>query len=352
MSRGYMHGICADFRAAARAEVARFPRKLRGLVVASSSHVIYADPESALDLLEIRKGAPQQVREAFADVPLGLAFIDVYTMDIDGSKVSFPFVGINTARKDLHRGKRGFVPAEFSLTLDHYATFYHELGHLLVRRGRGDHYSMFVEEAAADAYAVLRMMQYLKCADATEFLERSRCHVLIAHGVSSHFTLGVIDRIRELQAKTDIAGLSPMRQVRLAGRLARDYHVDETLSSGMARFFRPVRNFLVRRGDMTGAAQAAVLAGFMYDKSCDGYNYRVGRASLRHLDPDFDRKLAAGAAGFLPAAVADYIRRQDQAPLASFATYAREKMRRSWPLPRTWREDVAAFAGKKFPAPK
>ncbi len=306
--------ICEAFNAAAREEVALFPDRiaLKNLVVFSPDGPVYLGRDVRGDFDDTEEGqelsaeVAQHVRQIIVDRNAEIvgsvnAFINMLARD-------FPLIGVNSLADEVYY--RRYFSDNYPVTMEYYALFWHEMGHLLVPGGYGSRYSGHMKEAVADAYAVLRCLQRFGQTDILDTLATDGAARAVTNdGV--YATLGVVDRVRFLADKIDIAALSPEDTVALAGEIAREYRLDGRQLGPVAKFFSLLRQRWDEDENSSAEEMAQYAVSLMMQRPGRHDVYRIGRHFLRRIDPDFDACLNDPQECYLSAAAADFIRRQD-----------------------------------------
>lgn len=185
---------------------------------------------------------------------------------------------------DSHLFARADQPQEMRV----FATFDHELGHLLVTDAMK--YATLSEqlyaEAAADTYAVIRNIQrYGSKAIGTDVLSWQRAVAFIETGSQSHFTSFTLDEFAKVQDSIDFAALTPQQSLQLARRFALEHTPHESTMRGLAEAFAPFRDALKQNPEDREAALKVLADITLGDEVKGYYTFRLGARMLsRYLN--------------------------------------------------------------------
>ncbi len=135
-----------------------------------------------------------------------------------------------------------------------FATFDHELGHLLTKGGFAAGKDMPLREVAADSYAIIRNIQRFGKDKATgDHAGFKRAFNFVMHDNPFYLTTFAIDAIMADRNRVDFSKLTPQETLDTADEYAKKHCLSEAEHMKLHKYFFPVRGMLAAYGDMDGA---------------------------------------------------------------------------------------------------
>lgn len=205
------------FNESARQAHEAFPLQFKAMVIFSTSAdaPLYVSPEFAEHLSK----NIDTVREAIRQTKKDMKSLNAVGI----ASPYFPVGGQVAQMIALEDSPPGVFTAGYTQEMRAVYVFDHELGHHVVKNGRGN--GRHLGEAAADAFASLRHVQ--RYGADTEFFDSLNKAAMVVLGQSTiHYTNDTMTRVRQLAQEQDLSKLSLQETAQLADRIALETHLD------------------------------------------------------------------------------------------------------------------------------
>ena len=219
-----------------------FPEVLSKLVVINAGESVYVS-EAAVNALTKKLSIIKHFLNKGKILTLGkvLEYVD---NSLKSDRTAAAFFKVNYQQSGLkiiglkdfstRNGSKNYTNKMYSID-----AYNHEIGHLLVKNGvaySGNFYEQHIAECAADAFSALRHIQLF--GKETDFFKYANYSHAIVEGFSPiHYMDIVLQKIEAVSKEQDISALSFKDTVKLAGEIAKEYHLSEdTLDTITAAF--------------------------------------------------------------------------------------------------------------------
>lgn len=241
-----------------------------------------------VDVLDDNKkyGTPSAIKESAMRHPARRMAENLQIVHAQQASLSFNKNTYGIGAVLFHSGNHHQIFSKDDRNVSSFASFDHELGHLLTREGFNFNPQHPQGEASADAYAALRHLQRFGTDGKTlEHASFKRALHFIMTGDIFYLTSPVIDAINNDKKSIDFSGLTPLETVKKAEEYAANRSFKEPELSQLLAIFAPVRqSFLLHEEGST--APLRNLADTILGTHSNAQAFHLGKKVLTRLMDD------------------------------------------------------------------
>lgn len=207
-----------------------------------------------------------------------------------GSSLSFSPDTYGIGALLFHSGNNHAIFSKNDPDVARFASFDHELGHLLTRSGFHYDPAQPLAENAADAYAVLRHIQrFGNDTPIPAHASTRRAQEFIFSGAGFYLTSMTIDKIADDARGENFDKLTPQQTVERAEAYAREMAPTGKTIDDLLDYFAPVRA-LARRAGPNAPQVRKILQELVDAPGADPLAVRLGRQALSQNSPEPAKK--------------------------------------------------------------